>query len=423
MTAGGADLVDRVPLSLRQVIARGRMRATVAMFGPAFVAAVAYVDPGNFSTNFTAGARYGYALVWVVVAANVLAMPVQLLSAKVGIVTGHSLPELCRERYPRLMVWVLWVQAELVAMATDLAEFVGAAIGRNLLFGIPALPAGGITAVAAFVLLGLQVRGSRPFERAIFGLLLLIVAGFAYQLFVTGTDPGPAAAGLIPSVPDQGALYLSAGIIGATMMPHVVYLHSAMTARRIVCVDDADRSRAVRFERLDVVVALGLAGVINLSMLLIAARVFSGAGVGADSLDDIHAGLDRMVGGGVALAFAATLLVSGISSSGVGTLAGQTVMAGFTRLRIPLFVRRALTMAPALVVLGLDVNTTAVLNLSQVVLSFGIPFALIPLILVSRSRDVMGRFASPVWVTVTMSVVTAAVITLNVTLLYGQLRG
>ena len=409
--------------SVEQVRARGRVRVTVAMFGPAFVAAVAYVDPGNFATNFAAGSQYGYTLVWVLVAANLLAMPVQFLSAKVGIVTGRSLPEACRDRGPRWIRVMLWLQAELVAIATDLAEFVGAAVGLYLLFGIPPLSAGGITAAASFAVLALQARGHRPFERAIWFFLLIIFGGFGYQLLHVGPDASAAAHGLIPSFAGTGSIYLAAGIVGATMMPHVVYLHSALTSRRIHPADDDDRRAMLRFERWDVVVALGTAGLVNLSMLLVAAKVFHGTPGAGEGLEGVHSDLGAMVGGGAALAFAVALLASGISSSSVGTYAGQAVMAGFLQLRIPLLLRRSVTMIPALVVLAVGIDATQVLTLSQVVLSFGIPFALVPLVLVTRDRAVMGEFVNPRWLTALMWTVAGFVTLLNLSLVLSLLLG
>ncbi|SDY58020.1 manganese transport protein [Saccharopolyspora shandongensis] len=408
---------------LGQVLGRGRMRGALAMLGPAFIAAIAYVDPGNFSTNIGAGAEFGYALVWVVVLANLMAMPVQFLSAKIGVVTGKTLPEVCRERHSRPVRWGLWLQAEIVAMSTDLAEFVGAALGLYLLFGIPMVPAALITAVVAFALLGLQARGFRPFERAIAGLLLLIIAGFAYQLLRIGVEPAQAIAGLVPSLP-AGSAYLAVGIVGATVMPHVVYLHSALTSRRVAVSTDDDRRKVLRFERWDVVIALGLAGLINLSMLVMAAKLFHSSGnTGISSIEDAHAGLATFAGGTAALVFAVALLASGISSSSVGTFAGQVVMAGFINFRIPLLLRRLITMTPALVVIVLGMNPTDVLNFSQVVLSFGIPFALIPLLLVTRDRSVMGDFANPRWLTAVMTAITTLIIGLNAYLLYDQFLG
>jgi manganese transport protein len=391
----------------------------VALLGPAFVASVAYIDPGNFATNFSAGARFGYALAWVIVVANLMAMLIQYLSAKTGVATGRDLPELCREYLPRAVSRGLWVQAELIAMATDLAEFIGAAVGLNLLFGLRLLPAGLITAVVAFGILALEQRGYRRFELAICALLGIVFLGFAYDLAAVGTDPGAIASGLLPSLPGGDGLLLVAGIIGATVMPHVVYLHSALTKSRVHCRDDAERRELLGFQRLDVLIALGAAGLINLAMLFVAASLFNRAGhAPVDSIQAAHAGLGRMVGGGAALAFAVALLASGLSSSSVGTYAGQVVMQGFIGRRIPLFVRRGLTMAPALVVLGLGLPTTSSLVISQVVLSFGIPFALVPLVLVTRRADIMGALVNRGVTTVVTACIAALIIALNVYLLY-----
>ena len=395
------------------------MRGVVALLGPDFVAAVAYIDPGNFATNFSAGAKFGYALIWVIVAANVMAMVVQYLSAKTGVATGRDLPELCREHLPRSVSSGLWVQAEIIAMATDLAEFVGAAVGLNLLFHVPLFPAGLITAVVAFAILTLEQRGYRRFELAIAALLGIVLLGFAYDLTLVGADSGGVAAGLVPHFPGGDGVLLAAGIIGATVMPHVVYLHSALTKSRVSCRDDSERFELLRFQRLDVVVGLGVAGLINLSMLMVAASVFHRAGgANADSIEAAHAGLGRLVGGGAALAFAVALLASGLSSSSVGTYAGQVVMQGFIRRRIPLMVRRGVTMLPALVVLGLGLPATDSLVISQVVLSFGIPFALVPLWMLTRRVDIMGPFVNRTITTVALGVITTMIVALNVYLVY-----
>jgi manganese transport protein len=373
------------PSGLSLLRSRGRASGLLAMLGPAFVAAVAYVDPGNFATNFSAGAVTGYALAWVIVAANLIAMLVQYLSAKVGVATGKDLPELCRGNLPRPVSLGLWVQAELIAMATDLAEFVGAAVGLNLLFGMPLLPAGLVTAVIAFGILALEQRGYRRFELAIAALLGIVLFGFIYDLAAVGAQPAGIAAGLVPSLAGPGSLLLVTGIVGATVMPHVVYLHSALTKTRVTWSDDAKRRQLLRFQKIDVLIALGSAGVINLAMLFVAAALFHRAGApGADSIQAAHAGIGRLVGGGAALAFAVALLASGLSSSSVGTYAGQVVMQGFIGRRIPLLIRRGLTMLPALVVLGLGLPVTRSLVISQVVLSFGLPFALVPLVLMTR---------------------------------------
>ncbi len=389
--ADGQSIALGVPSPLERLLARGRLRATLTMLGPAFVASIAYVDPGNFATNIQGGARYGYLLLWVVLVANLLAMLVQYLSAKLGIAADRSLPELCRERYPRWVSAGLWVQAELMAMATDVAEFLGAALGLNLLFGVPLLAAGAITGVIAFALLALQSRGYRRFELAITALLGLVFAGFVYETLRIGPSAHHSLAGLIPGLGGAGSLYLAVGIIGATVMPHAIYLHSALTNGRMPVRNDAERRRVLRFERLDVIVALGLAGVINMAMLTLAAKLFhTGALSGISTIAGAHAELGRLVGGGAALMFAVALLASGISSSSVGTYAGQVVMQGFVGIRIPVLARRAVTMVPALVILALGVSPTSALVLSQVMLSFGIPFALVPLVSLTARRDVMG---------------------------------
>ena len=375
---GPGDRVE-LPSPLRRIRERGRIRGRMALLGPAFVAAVAYIDPGNFATNFESGAKFGYGLVWVIVMANLMAMLVQYLSAKAGLASGRSLPELCREAFPRSANRFLWVQAEIVAIATDLAEFVGAAIGLNLLFGIPLFTAGLITAVVAFGILALEQRGYRRFELAIIGLLGLVALGFLYDLAaVGGQSASGIAEGLVPSFENSEALLLAIGIIGATVMPHVIYLHSALTQRRIEPRDAGERRQLLRYTKIDCGLGLGMAGLINLSMLFIAVALFNKTGnTGVDSIEAAHSGLLNLVGGGAGLAFAVALLASGLSSSSVGTYAGQVVMQGFIKRSIPLFVRRAVTMTPALVVLAIGLPTTQTLVLSQVVLSFGIPFALV----------------------------------------------
>jgi manganese transport protein len=421
----GADLPLPAASPLRQVRARGPIRGRLALLGPAFVAAVAYIDPGNFATNIAAGAKFGYLLVWVIVMANLMAMLVQYLSAKAGLASGRSLPELCRESFPRATNFGLWVQAEIVAMSTDLAEFVGAAIGLNLLFGIGLFPAGLITAVVAFAILTLQQRGYRRFELAIAGLFGLVALGFIYDFVAVGHHSASGiAGGLIPGFAGSESLLLAIGIIGATVMPHVVYLHSALTQRRIEPRDDGERHELLRYIRIDCGLGLGAAGIINLAMLCVAVAIFNRTGnTGVDSIEAAHDGLATLVGGGAALAFAVALLASGLSSSSVGTYAGQVVMQGFIRRSIPLFVRRAVTMTPALVVLALGLPTTATLVISQVVLSFGIPFALVPLILVTRRADLMGTLVNRRSTTIAASLIAAIIIALNVFLIYDTLVG
>jgi manganese transport protein len=379
------------PSALEQLLSRGRVRATLAMLGPAFVASIAYVDPGNFATNLQGGAQYGYLLLWVVLVANLMAMLIQYLSAKLGIVTDRNYPEVVRERFPRVFTWGMWVQAEIMAMSTDVAEFLGAALGLNLLFGVPLLPAGLITGVIAFAILELQTHGFRRFELAITALLGIIFAGFLYETLCIGPSAHASLRGLLPGLHGATSLYLAVGIIGATVMPHVIYLHSALTNGRMPCRNDRERGRVLRFERLDVIIALGLAGLVNLAMLAVAAKLFHTPALsGLSTLPAAHAQFGHLVGGTAALAFAVALLASGASSSSVGTFAGQVVMAGFINVRFPLLLRRAVTMIPALVILALGVSPTTALVLSQVVLSFGIPLALVPLVLLTCDRDVMG---------------------------------
>jgi manganese transport protein len=414
---------DVAPAAVDRLLARGRVRGALAMLGPAFVASVAYVDPGNFATNIQGGAQYGYLLLWVVLAANLMAMVVQYLSAKLGIVTGRALPELIRDRLPRPATWGMWVQGELVAMATDVAEFIGAALGLNLLFGVPMLAAGLITGLITFAVLGLRARGRRRFEQAIIALLGFVVAGFLYETCRIGPSVPASLHGLVPGLDGAGSLYLAAAILGATVMPHVIYLHSAMTKDRTPNRDERERRRLLRFQQLDVLTALGLAGLVNLAMLAVAARAFhTPALAGLDTIGQAHAELGRLAGGGAALVFAVALLASGVSSASVGTYAGEVIMAGFVRLRVPLPARRAVTMIPALAILAAGVNPTSALVLSQVVLSFGIPFALVPLVILTSRPDVMGGHVNQRCTTIAGGLCVAVIIGLNV-LLLGQQFG
>ena len=411
------------PSELQQLRARGRIRGSLPLLGPAFVASIAYVDPGNFASNFEGGAQYGYLLLWVIVAANLMAMLIQNLTAKIGIATQKNLAELCRERFPRPVSWMLWVQAELIAMATDLAEFIGAAIALNLLFGVPLFASGLITAVVSFAILALQAKGYRRFETVIVAFLAVILAGFLYDTLRIGFDARGALGGLKPAFDGTDSVLLAAAILGATVMPHVIWLHSALTQNRIPLRDDADRRMMLRFNRIDVTIAMGLAGLVNMSMLVIAASLFNSRGIEIDGIEGVHAQLGILVGGGAALAFALALLASGFASSSVGTYAGQIVMAGFISRTIPLALRRGLTMAPALIVLAIGVDPTDALVLSQVALSFGIPFALIPVVLLTRRPDVMGALVNRPVTTAAAASVAGVIVCLNVFLIYDQLLG
>ena len=409
---------------LERIRARGRIRGALAILGPAFVACVAYVDPGNFATNIAGGAQYGYLLLWVLLSANLMAMLIQNLSAKIGIATGRNLPELCREHFRKPVTVGLWIQAELIAMATDLAEFVGAAIALNLLFGVPLFHAGLITAAVAFGILALQTRGHRRFELVIAGMLGVILLGFLYDTLRIGFDAGEAARGFLPGFAGTDSILLATGILGATVMPHVIYLHSALTQNRIPPRDDDERRALLRYQRVDVTLAMGIAGLVNMSMLIIAASLFHDAGLTSlDSIEEAHAQFGALVGSGAALAFALALLASGLASSSVGTYAGQVVMQGFIARTIPLVLRRLVTMTPALIVLGIGLDPSRSLVISQVVLSFGIPFALVPLVLLTRRRDVMGALVNRPLTTVVASIVASAIIALNGFLLYETFFG
>jgi manganese transport protein len=380
--------------------------------GPAFIACVAYVDPGNFATNVAAGAQFGYALGWVVLGANLMAMLVQSMSAKLGIATGLSLPEVCRERLPRGVVIFLWLQAELVAMATDLAEFTGAALGLNLVFGLPLWISAVLAGLATFAVLGMEVGGFRRLEAAITALTGVVVIAFCLELLMTRPPAGAVAAGVFEPKLPGGAALLAVSIVGATVMPHVIYLHSALVRGRVASTDDAKRRRIFRFEIVDVLCAMGLAGLINLAMLAIAATVFFSRGdtsAGQD-LGRVVSGLDAYVGTHAGTVF-------GIASSCVGTMSGQVVMEGFLHRQIPVFVRRAVTMIPAIILLAVGFNPTRALVLSQVFLSFGIPFALIPLVAFTARRSVMGALVNKHATTAAAVAVTVVIVGLNVYLL------
>jgi manganese transport protein len=393
--------------------------------GPAFIAAVAYVDPGNFATNIAGGAQFGYLLLWVILTSNLMAMLIQSMSAKLGIATGKNLPEVCRERFPRLVTLGLWVQAEVIAMATDLAEFIGAALALNLLFGIPLFPAGLMTAVGAFAILELQRRGFRPLEAAISSLVGVIVIAFAFQMFYAQPAADRILAGLFtPQFAGTQSVLLAAGILGATVMPHVIYLHSALTQRRVVGRTDEEKRKIFRFELVDVVIAMAIAGTINASMLIMAAALFHANGLtGVGDIDKAYEQLMVQVGSTSAILFGVALLASGFSSSSVGTMAGQVVMQGFINRSIPLWLRRLVTMLPALVILAIGLNPSRSLVISQVVLSFGIPFALIPLLIHCRNRSVMGALVNHRVTTAIATVVVTLIVCLNVFLLYQTFFG
>ncbi len=387
--------------------------------GPAFIAAVAYIDPGNFATNIAGGSRYGYTLVWVIVASNLMAMLIQTLSAKLGIATGRNLAEVCRDRFSRRLSIGLWLQAEAIAIATDLAEFLGAALGMHLLFGIGLFSAAILTAIAAFLILGLQRFGFRPLEATIGVIVLTIGACYVVELFKARPDLGAVGRhAVVPGFAGSGSVVLAVGILGATVMPHVIWLHSALMQDRIRPQNDQQARRLMRLTKIDVGIAMAIAGLINVAMLVMAASTFFKSGLHhVESLESAHKTLVPLLGGASSALFAIALLFSGLSSSAVGTLAGQVVMQGFIERQIPIVVRRLVTMAPAFVVIGLGADPSRTLVISQVVLSFGIPFALVPLVVFTSKRELMGVLVNAKATTAAAVLVAAVIIGLNVFLL------
>ena len=416
----------QLPPGLRTVdeaLHRTRFRI-LPFLGPAFIACVAYIDPGNFATNIAGGSRFGYRLVWVIIAANLLAMLIQVLSAKLGIATGRNLPELCRERFSRRASFGLWLQAEAIAMATDLAEFLGAAIGIHLLTGLALFPSAVASGFAAFAILALLRFGARMLEAVIAVLVGVIGACYVAELTFAHPDFGAVLHhAVVPQFGSSEAVLLSVGILGATVMPHVIYLHSALTQDRLVPETDEDAQTLLRYTRIDVVIAMTIAGVINVAMLVMAASTFFKSGLlHVDSLEGAHKTLQPILGGASSVLFALALIASGLSSSAVGTLSGQVVMQGFIRRQIPVTVRRLVTMVPAFIVIAIGVDPSRTLVLSQVVLSFGIPFALVPLVIFTARRDVMGPLVNRRVTTVAASIVAGVIIALNLFLL-GQTAG
>jgi manganese transport protein len=393
--------------------------------GPAFIASIAYVDPGNFATNIQGGAKYGYLLLWVIVAANLMAMLIQALSAKLGIATGCNLAEVCRAEFAPPVVWTMWGISEVVAMATDLAEFLGAAIGLDLLFHTGLFPAALITGVATFIILSLERRGFRPLEAVITTMIAIIAACYVIETLLERPDWGAIAFHAVtPQFAGPDSIVLSAGILGATVMPHAIFLHSALTQHRIVVRDDQQRTRLFRFEQLDVVIAMGLAGLVNAAMLIMAASTFYSSGqTQVGSIEEAYRTLQPLLGPAAGTIFAVSLLASGLSSSSVGTMAGQVIMQGYLHRKIPVWIRRLATMLPALIVIAIGVDPTWALVVSQVVLSFGIPFALIPLVLFTRRPDLMGNLVNRPLTTLLAGLVAAVIVSLNVYLLYATFFG
>jgi len=400
---------------------RGNRKIKFALMGPAFIAAIGYIDPGNFATNIQAGASYGYTLLWVVVWANVMAMIIQLMSAKLGIATGKNLCEHIRDRFPRPAVWFYWVQAEIIAMATDLAEFIGAAIGFKLVFGVSLLQGAMLTGAATFLILMLQGRGQKPLELVIGGLLLFVAAAYIIELFFSQPRMIDLVQGMaVPSLPTSEAVLLAAGVLGATIMPHVIYLHSSLTQ------DQTDGTRSERYSatKLDVAVAMTIAGFVNLAMMATAAAAFHFSGhSGVAELDEAYLTLDPLLGKAAAMVFGLSLLAAGLSSTVVGTMAGQVVMQGFIHFHIPLLVRRVITMLPSFIVILAGWEPTRILVMSQVLLSFGIALALVPLLSFTGNRELMGDLVNSRLMQNLGRLIVAVVVVLNGYLLIAMAMG
>lgn len=388
--------------------------------GPAFIASVAYVDPGNFATNIQGGAKYGYTLLWVILASNVMAMLIQATSAKLGIATGLNLAEQCRRHFPRPVVLGMWVLMELVAMATDLAEFLGAALGFNLLFGIPLLAAGILTAIVTFLILGLEQYGFRPLEAVITALVAVVAISYVVEIILVRPAWGPVLYhAIVPQFAGTDSVVLATGILGATVMPHAIFLHSALTQDRIVVKEPRQLRMLFRFELIDVLIAMSVAGLVNAAMLIMAASTFFDQGLTQiGTIEEAHRTLQPLLGSAAGWVFAISLLASGLSSSSVGTMAGQVIMQGFLHWHIPVWIRRLATIVPSLLVIGSGVEPTVALVLSQVVLSFGLPFAIIPLVMFTSRRDIMGVLVNQRVTTLLLSMVAALIIALNLYLLY-----
>jgi manganese transport protein len=404
--------------------ARG-LRAVLPFLGPAFIACVAYIDPGNFATNIQSGSAFGYQLLWVVVLANLMAMLLQTLSAKLGLATGRNLAELCREQFPRPVVYFMWISSEIAAMATDLAEFIGASLAFNLLFGLPLLFAAILTGIITYLILLLQSRGFRPLEAVITSLVGVIALCYIVETIFSRPDWGQVGLHMVlPWEGNTASLLLSVGIIGATVMPHVIYLHSSLMQNRIIPRSEQEARRIFKRTIPDVVVAMGLAGLINVAMLYMAAATFFAHGQhGIADISVAYRTLTPLLGGAAGIVFAISLLASGLSSSTVGTMAGQVIMQGFVGFTIPIWLRRLLTMLPAIVVVAIGLNPTQTLVISQVVLSFVLPIPVIALVIFTRRRDLMGALVNHRLTTVLAALCSAIILTLNVLLLYQQFGG
>lgn len=422
----GTDLsvTDLISVSRRRSAKVSKFKQLSKYLGPAFVVSVAYIDPGNFATNISGGSKFNYSLIWVILFSNLMAIFLQTMSAKLGIATGHTLPEMCAKVFPRSVNWMFWIVAEIGAMATNLAEFLGATLGLYLLFNIPMVYAGLITGILTFLICYMEKYGQKTIEIIISVLVAVICIAYTVELFLA--KPDWAQVGIhtiIPSMPNSEALFIAVGMLGATVMPHVIYLHSHLVQHRCTDLSDEGKLKHLKMEKIDVTIAMNIAFIVNAAMVIVSAAVFYSNGVAVDSMEQAHKSLQPLLGSLSSGAFGIALLASGLSSSAVGTMAGQTIMRGFVNLSIPENVTKLITMLPAIIIIAIGVNPMTALVLSQVVLSFILPFPIIQMLIIAKRKDLMGVLANKGFVRVLGVLIAAIIIGLNMILLYLTFTG
>lgn len=402
----------------------GKFSQLLKYLGPAFIVSVAYIDPGNFATNISGGSEFGYALIWVILFSNLMAIFLQIMSAKLGIATGHNLPEMCAKVFSKKTNWVFWIVAEIGAMATDLAEFLGGTLGLYLLFHIPMIYAGFITGIITFFICYMEKYGQKAIEIIISVLVAIICIAYTIELFLAKPDWFQVGIHtIIPSLPNSQALLIAVGMLGATVMPHVIYLHSHLVQHRGTDTSIEGKLRHLKMEKIDVTIAMNIAFIVNAAMVIVSAAVFNKNGLIVDTMEQAHASLQPLLGSLSSGAFGIALLASGLSSSAVGTMAGQTIMKGFVNLSIPINIRRLITIMPALAIIALGINPMNALVLSQVALSFILPFPIIQMLTIARRKDLMGIMANRNWVRILGIIIAAIIISLNMVLLYLTFTG
>ena len=401
-----------------------KLRQLLKFLGPAFVVSVAYIDPGNFATNISGGSKFGYTLIWVILFSNLMAIFLQIMSAKLGIATGHNLPEMCAKVFPRKINWIFWIVAEIGAMATDLAEFLGGTLGFYLLFHIPMIYSGLITGFIAFFICYMEKYGQKVIEIIISVLVSVICISYTLELFLAKPDWFQVGLHtIIPTLPNSEAVLIAVGMLGATVMPHVIYLHSQLVQHRCIDCSNEWKLKHLKMEKIDVTIAMNIAFIVNAAMVIVSAAVFNKNGLTVDTMEQAHSSLQPLLGSLSSSAFGIALLASGLSSSAVGTMAGQTIMKGFVNISIPVNIRRLITMIPALIIIALGINPMNTLLLSQVALSFILPFPIIQMLLIAKRKDLMGILVNNTFVRILGILIAAVIIVLNVILVYLTFTG